>query len=65
MEDYDEYPDFFDSENDSFGDDMYDDDFFDEDYEEEEKFRKVFVTLQDSHVISRLSFYKNMAGQFR
>ena len=64
----DAYNDFldYDSENDYFDDDMYDDDFFDDEEEnEEQKFKKIFVTLQDSHVINRLSFHKNVIGSFR
>jgi len=52
----------FDSDED---DDEYfdEDDVFNEDFEED-KSRKIFVTLQDSHIIKRLSFHRN-GGHFR
>jgi len=60
LDDYDS------DDGDFFDDDMYDDDLFDDDPEdEEEKFKKIFVTLQDSHVINRLSFHKKLEGMFR
>jgi hypothetical protein len=58
----------YDSENDDyFDEDAYEDEFFedDEDDIEEDRTNKIFVTLQDSHVIQRLSFHKKTNGMFR
>ncbi len=53
--------------------DIFEDEFFEDDYEDDEEYdeesemraHKIFVSLQDSHVIQRLSFHKNMDGKFR
>jgi hypothetical protein len=63
---------FNDSENEDY-EDIFEDEFFEDDYEDDEEYdeesemraHKIFVSLQDSHVIQRLSFHKNMDGKFR
>ena len=49
----------FDVPSDSDDDDYFDDeDGFNDDFEDD-NCRKIFITLQDSHIIKRLSFHKN------
>jgi len=61
---------FYDSENEDY-EDLFEDEFFEDDYDEEDddesemRAQKIFVSLQDSHVIQRLSFHKDMSGKFR
>ena len=43
----------------------YDDEDLFNDEVDDDNSRKIFVTLQDSHVIKRLSFHKKVCGHFR
>ena len=58
-----QYDNPYDSDDDDY-DYFDDDDFFNDDFEVD-NCRKIFVTLQDSHVINRLSFHKKAHGHFR